>query len=108
DFYFAGCDTWLFDVAVAVNAWCIQRPDGHWHDDLLPAWLQSYASARPFTPEDKQAWPMMLRAAALRFWTSRLCACHLPRAAATLQPHDPTHFERVLQARIHTHTPALP
>ncbi len=108
DFYFAGCDTWLFDVAVAVNDWCIHRADGAWQDSLLQAWLQAYASVRAFTPEEKQAWPMMLRAAALRFWTSRLYDFHLPRAAQTLQPHDPTHFERVLRTRIQSGAPELP
>lgn len=108
DFYFAGCDRWLFDVAVAVNDWCIDRADGRFRDDLLQAWLRAYASVRPFTAEEKQAWPLMLRAAALRFWTSRLVDFHLPRAAETLQPHDPTHFERVLQTRIRLGAPALP
>ena len=41
-----------------------------------------------------------LRAGALRFWISRLWDFHLPREAALLQPHDPTHFERVLSQRI--------
>jgi len=42
----------------------------------------------------------MLRAGALRFWISRLWDFYLPREAAMLTPHDPTHFERVLQGRI--------
>jgi homoserine kinase type II len=63
---------------------------------------------RPFTANERQAWPLTLRAAALRFWTSRLYDFHLPRAAQTLQAHDPTHFERVLQARIQGETPPLP
>ena len=44
----------------------------------------------------------MLRAAALRFWISRLWDYHLPREASLLQAHDPSHFERVLSQRLHS------
>ena len=48
----------------------------------------------------------MLRAAALRFWISRLWDFHLPREASMLKPHDPTHFERVLRERVRQLAPA--
>jgi homoserine kinase type II len=41
----------------------------------------------------------------LRFWISRLWDFYLPREASMLQAHDPSHFERVLRARI---TQAMP
>ena len=108
DFYFAGCDTWLFDVAVSINDWCIERHSGAIEPELAAAWLQAYAGVRPFTAEEKAAWPAMLRGAALRFWISRLYDFHLPRPAQTLKPHDPRHFERVLQLRHREPAPPLP
>lgn len=106
DFYFAGWDTWIFDVAVSVNDWCIQRETGVFQAELLDAWVRAYAAVRPFTDEEKQCWPLILQAAALRFWVSRLYDYHLPRPAETLKPHDPRHFERLL--RLRTTTPIAP
>jgi len=108
DYYFAGCDTWLFDVAVAVNDWCVDLDTGAFDSARLRAWLAAYAAQRPFTDAERQAWPMLLQAAALRFWVSRLYDFHLPRLAQTLKPHDPTHFERILRARRQHAAPALP
>ena len=108
DFYFAGCDTWLFDVAVSVNDWCIDRLTGAFETEKLVSWLSAYAAVRPFTAEEKLAWPTLLQAAALRFWVSRLYDFHLPRPAQTLKPHDPRHFERILRQRRKAHTIALP
>jgi homoserine kinase type II len=108
DFYFAGWDTWLFDVAVSVNDWCIERNSGVFEADKLSAWLQAYAAIRPFTAAERQAWPVMLQAAALRFWVSRLYDYFLPRPAQTLKPHDPRHFERILLERRKAVALALP
>jgi len=100
DFYFAGCDRWLFDVAVTVNDWCIDLDSGATDAARVRALLDAYHAVRPFTPEESAAWSAMLRAAALRFWISRLFDFYLPREAEMLTPHDPTHFERILRHRI--------
>jgi len=100
DFYFAGVDSWLFDVAVCLNDWCIDLATGATDAARTEAFLQAYGSVRPFTAAERTLLPAMLRAGALRFWTSRLWDFHLPREAAMLQPHDPAHFERVLRQRI--------
>ena len=108
DFYFAGVDTWLFDVAVTVNDWCIDLATGVLDEPRVRALLDAYHGARPFTPGERTAWQPLLRAAALRFWLSRLYDFHLPRAAELLTPHDPTHFERILRERIERTAPELP
>ena len=108
DFYFAGCDTWLFDVAVCANDWCIERETGAFIPERLQALVAAYAAVRPFTPEEHEAWPMLLQAGALRFWISRLYDYFLPRPAQTLKPHDPRHFERILRLRRQTAVPSLP
>lgn len=107
DFYFAGCDTWLFDLAVAVNDWCIDLDSGVLDNERVRALLDSYSKVIPFTEDDRTAWQPMLRAAALRFWLSRLYDFHMPRAAEMLTPHDPRHFERILRLRKNATVPAL-
>lgn len=107
DFYFAGWDAWLFDLAVTVNDWCIDLDTGRLDPARVQALTRAYHAVRPFTDGERVAWQPMLRAAALRFWLSRLYDLYRPRAAELLTPHDPTHFERVLRERIAVPAPDL-
>lgn len=105
DFYFAGTDKWLFDLAVTVNDWCINLATGELDTSRYEAMMSSYQSVRQLKQEEVRSWQLMLRAAALRFWVSRLWDYYLPRDAHMLTPHDPTHFERVLTQRRTTPAP---
>jgi homoserine kinase type II len=100
DFYFAGVDTWLFDLAICLNDWCIDLDTGSLDAEKTTALLAAYQVVRPLIAAERQLLNPMLRAGALRFWTSRLWDFHLPREASMLTPHDPTHFERVLRQRL--------
>ena len=100
DFYFAGVDTWLFDLAVCLNDWCIDLPTGTHDATRAEAMLAAYQAVRPLSGAERELLNAMLRAGALRFWISRLWDFYLPREASMLKPHDPTHFERVLRQRI--------
>ena len=100
DFYFAGVDAFLFDIAVCLNDWCIDLESGAMADDRAQAFVRAYATVRPLTSSECRLMPALLRAAALRFWLSRLWDLHLPRDATLLKAHDPAHFERVLRARV--------
>lgn len=98
DFWFAGVDTWLFDLAVAANDWCIDD-SGELDEARLRALLDAYRSVRATSSAEDDAWPLMLRAAALRFWLSRLFDLHVPRPAQIVTPKDPSRFERILRLR---------
>jgi len=100
DFYFAGVDSFLFDIAVCLNDWCIDLASGAMADDRAQAFVAAYAEVRPLSGNERRLLPALLRGAAFRFWLSRLWDLHLPRDAAMLKAHDPSHFERVLRARI--------
>ncbi|MFT4102140.1 MAG: homoserine kinase [Burkholderiaceae bacterium] len=99
DFYFAGVDTWIFDLAVTCNDWCIDDASGAFDMARLDALLRAYRSVREPDAAEQRCWPAALRAAALRFWLSRLFDQHLPRPAQMVTPKDPGHCERVLRAR---------
>lgn len=99
DFYFAGVDPWILDVAICLNDWCVDLASGAFDAPRLAAFVRAYDAARPLEAAERTVLPTMLRAAALRFWLSRLDDFHRPRPAQLLTPHDPTHFERILRHR---------
>jgi homoserine kinase type II len=101
DFYFAGVDTWLFDIAVCLNDWCIDLTSAAADAKRTQAFLNAYNQIRALQPQERTLLPAMARAGALRFWLSRLWDFHLPREASMLKAHDPAHFERVLRERLH-------
>jgi homoserine kinase type II len=100
DFYFAGVDTDLFDIAVCLNDWCIDLHSGKLEEDRATAFVAAYDAERALSSVEIRLLPALMRAGALRFWISRLWDFHLPRQASVLKPHDPAHFERVLRCRI--------
>ncbi|MDO4904677.1 MAG: homoserine kinase [Lautropia sp.] len=99
DFYFACHDTWIFDLAVVCNDWCLAPDHFSLDSSRLMSLLEGYQNVRRFDDVERQGWPMALRAAALRFWLSRLYDALLPREAAMLQPKDPEHFRKILLDR---------
>ncbi len=100
DFYFAGVDCFLFDIAVCINDWCIDLESGRLAEERAAALVAAYDATRPLVSGELRLLPAMLRATALRFWISRLWDVHLPRDASLLTAHDPSHFERVLRCRV--------
>jgi len=100
DFYFAGHDTWVFDIAICLNDWCVDTANGLADAARTDAFMQAYTGVRALEAAEHAVFSSMLRAAALRFWLSRLWDLHLPRQATMLKAHDPAPFERILRHRI--------
>ena len=102
DFGFAATDFLAYDLAIAVNDWCIVKGgarEGELEPELVAAFVGAYDAVRPLTADERAQWAALLRAAALRFWLSRLHDLHLPRPAQMVVPKNPAHFERILRAR---------
>lgn len=104
DFYYACNDALLYDVAVTLNDWCAQD-DGSLNKAHAAALLSAYRACRPPTTAEKAAWPLVLRAAAFRFYLSRLYDWTFPREGDLVHIKDPEPYRRIL---VHHRTQAVP
>lgn len=70
DFWFSCVDYFVYDLAVALNAWGFK--DGVFSEERFESFLEGYTHRRPLSDLEKEALPDMLRLSALRFMTTRL------------------------------------
>jgi len=96
DFYYACNDALAYDLAVTLNDWCTE-PDGRPNPARWQTLMLAYRSAREITDAEKAAWPLVLRAAALRFYLSRLWDWTHPREGDVVHVKDPDQYRRVLE-----------
>ena len=106
DFYYACCDALLYDLAVTVNDWCFDVR-GDLNTELARWLLMRYAAERQVSKPERVAWPLVLRAAAFRFWLSRLADWHFPREGDLVHVKDPAEYRRKLEHHRRHAPPAL-
>lgn len=95
DFYFAAQDALAYDVAIALNAWCFE-PDGSFNLTSARAFVAGYQSRRALSAAEKDALPMLMHGAAMRFFLTRLADWGATPAGALVKPHNPLEYERKL------------
>lgn len=95
DFYNASTDTLLLDIAITANDWCCDN--GVVNPEKFTALISAYETLRPLEALERRHWPLMLRAAALRFWLSRLQHRLQPRPGEITQQKDPLVFRDLLE-----------
>ncbi len=101
DFYYACHDVLAYDLAIAVNDWCVHA-DGSLDTLRLNAMMNAYQAVRSLNTAEKNAWAGLLRIAALRFWLSRLHDQIFPHAGELTHAKDPNHFKEILKLRAHS------
>lgn len=98
DFYNACNDSWLYDLAITVNDWCIAA-QGELDFERAYALCHSYRQVRKPAQVELELWPLMTRIAALRFWLSRLWSQTYPQEGELTFQKDPVEFKNILIAR---------
>ena len=98
DLYYACTDKYIYDIAIALNDWCIDDM-GEIDIRRMKTFIKGYDSLRKLEGDEVEALPTHLRLAALRFWLSRLHDFHNVRQGEDITIKDPDHFKNILIKR---------
>ncbi|MFM7084302.1 MAG: homoserine kinase [Hyphomicrobium sp.] len=91
DFYFACNDMLAYDLAICINAWCF-RSDFSFDPHKSSALLDAYNDIRPMSENEKNAFPILARGAALRFLLTRAYDWLNRPSNALVSPHNPLDY----------------
>lgn len=106
DFYFAGSDYFAYDIAVCINAWCFDGQQ-NFVSENAQALMAGYLSARNLSQREKQAFPILLRGAALRFLLTRLYDWQNQIEGAIVTVKDPLDYRAIIKFHREHYAPAL-
>ena len=98
DLYYACTDKYIYDIAIALNDWCIDDM-GEIDIGKMKTFINGYDSLRKLEGDEVKALPTHLRLAAFRFWLSRLYDFHNIRQGENITIKDPKHFKNILIKR---------
>ena len=92
DFYFSATDFFAYDLAVVANAWCFDENGFVLNHDKLQTLLDAYNSVRLLEQAETQAFYMLCRRAALRFFATRAWDKLYPKSNAEVGVKDPMEY----------------
>jgi homoserine kinase type II len=96
DFYFACNDSFAYDVAVCLNAWCFES-DYSFNLTKGRALLRAYDAVRPLDAGERASLPLLARGSALRFLLTRAYDWINTPANALVKRKDPLEYLRRLR-----------
>jgi homoserine kinase type II len=96
DFYFACNDSFAYDVAVCLNAWCFEQ-DYSFNLTKGRALLRAYDAVRPLDAGERASLPLLARGSALRFLLTRAYDWINTPANALVKRKDPLEYLRRLR-----------
>ena len=98
DFHHAGNGFWLFDLAIAINDWCIDK--GSLDREKTFAMLREYNSIRKFKSTEYWCFPHFLLYAAVCFWLSRLTVAVRDDLPDGFPRKDPREFAEIVREHL--------
>ena len=97
DFYFACEDFAAYDLAITLTAWGFDKDD-QLDRQACRALLAGYQAQRPLSPSERQALPLLMRGAAMRFLLTRTYDWLHQQQDALVVVKDPLAYHRRLMA----------
>ena len=96
DFYFSCTDILVYDLAIAVNAWCFDN-DEIFNKTKFESLINGYQSIRKLNKEELFYLPLLSQAAALRFLLTRIYDWANTPKSADVIPKNPREYVQKLR-----------